>query len=88
MSRYDLRLRSLEGGSLTVWLEYDSSGNWEEQETVSFSGTGSVALPIRPRRCDHLRLRLTGTGEMRLFSIARVLEKGSDYTRFGSVTEP
>ncbi len=88
VSRYDLRLRSLAGGSLTVWLEYDSSGNWEEQETVSFSGTGSVALPIRPRRCDHLRLRLTGTGEMRLFSIARVLEKGSDYTRFGSVTEP
>ena len=60
----------------------------EVREGSTSCNPGSVALPIRPRRCDHLRLRLTGTGEMRLFSIARVLEKGSDYTRFGSVTEP
>ena len=28
-------------------------------------------LPVLPRRCDHFRLRLTGTGAWRLLSLAR-----------------
>ena len=35
-------------------------------------------MPVIPRRCDHVQLKLSGKGEMRLFSIARILELGSD----------
>ena len=42
------------------------------------NGRETVLLPVRPRRCDHLRLRLEGEGELRLFSITRTLRKGSD----------
>ena len=41
-------------------------------------GLRTFLLPIRPARCDHLKFRLTGKGEMKLFSLARVLEAGSD----------
>ena len=78
LSRYDLRLRMVDGGRCALWMEYDSSGEWVESGTVAFHGTGTATVPVRPRRCDHLRLRVTGTGEMKLFSIARNLEVGSD----------
>ena len=35
-------------------------------------------IPIIPRRCDHMRIRLEGSGEFRLYSIARIIERGSD----------
>ncbi len=78
LSRYSLCLRLGEGARVTVWLEYDSSGEWVESGTVERHGTGSVTLPIRPRRCDHLRLRLTGVGEAKLLSLTRIREVGGD----------
>ena len=38
----------------------------------------SFAVPIRPRRCDHLRLRIEGEGDAKIFSIAKTIEIGSD----------
>jgi len=59
-------------------LEYDSDGVWIPAGTVQMSRTGTATLPIRPRRCDHMRLRLSGTGNIRIYSIAKILEVGSD----------
>ncbi len=78
LSRYDVTLWMDRGAELTVWLEYDSSGEWTEGGRIENAGMGTRTLPIRPRRCDHMRLRLTGSGSMRLFSIARIMEVGSD----------
>jgi hypothetical protein len=78
ISRFDLRLILPERATMKVELEYDSSGTWEEQGTVTGGGIGSVVIPVRPRRCDHFRLRLSGTGEMRMYSWAKRLTKGSD----------
>ena len=33
---------------------------------------------IRPRRCDHMRIRLEGKGMFRLFSAAKIISFGSD----------
>ena len=41
-------------------------------------GARTFLLPVKPRRCDHLRFRISGTGAFKLFSIGRVLEAGSD----------
>lgn len=78
VSRYNLRLYMEEGAQLDVWLMYDSSGEWIRQGRIRMKGTRTVTLPIRPRRCDHLRMKLTGKGEMRLYSVARILTIGSD----------
>lgn len=78
ISRFDLRLTLPQNATMKVELEYDSSGTWIEQGTVTGGGTGSVVIPVRPRRCDHFRLRLSGTGEMRMYSWAKRLTKGSD----------
>ncbi len=57
---------------------YDSSGAWGRQGRIKMKGTRTVTLPIRPRRCDHLRMKIEGRGEIRLYSIARILTIGSD----------
>jgi len=76
--RYDIRLNMAAQSTAKIYMEYDSSGNWVESGTISRNGTGTVVIPIRPKRCDHLRMKLSGTGTVKVFSIARTLEVGSD----------
>jgi hypothetical protein len=78
LSRFNLRLYMEEGAQLDVYLMYDSSGEWVRQGRVKMKGTRTVTLPVRPRRCDHLRMKLAGKGEVRLYSIAKILTTGSD----------
>ena len=77
ISRYNIRLRFT--GTATISIEHDSSGTWVASGTFTMNGTDSIVIPVRPRRCDHLRVKIAGTGEVRIFSITRILEKGSDY---------
>ena len=78
LSRYNLRLQMEEGAWMDIFIQYDSSGVWERKGRIRFRGTGTVTVPVRPRRCDHLRIRLEGRGEFRLFSVAKILSIGSD----------
>ena len=39
----------------------------------------SFCIPIKPKRCDHFRLRIEGKGEAKIFSIAKSIEQGSEY---------
>lgn len=78
LSRYNFRLWMPEGAELDVYIEYDSSGTWERKGRIKFKGTGTITVPVRPRRCDHMRIKLVGKGPIRLYSIARYLTIGSD----------
>ena len=81
VSRYNIRLRLGRGSSVAVEVEYDSDGIWRSAGSISAenAATATYLFPVRPRRCDHLRLRLSGRGEVKIYSIARILEPGSDY---------
>ena len=78
LSRTDLTLWMERGGSLTLWLRYDGGGDWERAAALENLGEGSFTLPLRPRRCGSLELRLEGRGAMRLYALSQVLERGSD----------
>lgn len=78
LSRFNLRVRMEEGAWMDVFIQYDSCGFWEHKGRVKLSGTGTVTVPVCPRRCDHMQIRLEGRGEFQLFSMAKVLEIGSD----------
>ena len=77
VSNFSLRLSLEEGAALTIYIEYDSTGEWERKGTIKFRGTKAVNVPIRPRRCDHMRIRLEGKGRVRLYSIAKLVTYGS-----------
>ena len=78
VQRYNFRLYMEDGAEADVFIMYDSNGEWVRQGRIRMRGTRTVTLPIRPRRCDHLRVRIVGKGEIRLYSIARILSIGSD----------
>ena len=78
VSKYDIRVNMERNAQFKIFIEYDSNGIWQYSGTVRMAQTGTMNVPIRPRRCDHMRIRLEGTGAVNIFSIARVLEKGSD----------
>ena len=78
VSRFVLRLVLPRGSRMDLWMEYDSDGVWHHAGHLRGQGTGSFLLPVRPRRCDHFRFRLTGEGDARVYSIVKHLVKGSD----------
>lgn len=78
VSRFNLRLKIPQGSSLKMEIEYDSLGEWEDQGTINGQGDRTFLLPVRPRRCDHFRLRFSGTGPVKMYTMTRVYEGGSD----------
>ena len=74
LSRLILRLSVQPGGKVEVSVCYDSQEEWQHLCTVFGTGTDSFSVPVRPRRCDHLRLRLEGTADARLYSITKKME--------------
>lgn len=67
------------GARADVSIQYDSSGNWEHVANIRPSGkVGSVTIPIMPRRCDHFALRFSGVGDVKLLSLVKYMEEGSD----------
>lgn len=79
LSRYNIRAKLGAGAKLSLYLEYDSEGGWRHMATYTGSAlTGTITIPVIPRRCDHMRIRLAGHGDVKIYSIARILEGGSD----------
>lgn len=73
-----LRLRCSLAGTMQAQVRCDGETAWRSAGTVSSLGLRSFTLPILPRRCDRMRLRLSGTGAFRLYSLSCILEEGSD----------
>ena len=79
VSKFQLRLELDAGATLQIWLQTDSSGQYEKVgEILSEGAKHSYYLPISPRRADHYRLRLTGTGGCRIYSLVRESYTGSE----------
>ncbi len=69
-----LRVSGEAGSRLTVYAEYDSRGAWEPLGTVSGGRLGSRDVPFSIRKCDHLRLKLCGIGDMTVHTMTLVME--------------
>ena len=78
VSRFNLRLQLPEGSEADLFIMYDSDGVWHPRGHIEGHGTNSFMLPVRPRRCDHFAFRIEGTGDVRIYSIAKLFEAGSD----------
>ena len=77
VKRIVLRMQLDISTKLRIEVEYDSSGEWEFVTEHYADKKRSYEIPIQVRRADHIRLRLSGWGEFRLFSITRAVESGS-----------
>ena len=79
LSRFDIRMYMEKATKVELEIMYDSDGIWRKQgETIQGTRMKTRVIPVVPRRCDHLRFRIKGKGEIRIYSIARNMEVGSD----------
>lgn len=78
ISRLDVRMKLTVGTRVYFYIEYDSCGKWEHLFTMTGIKLQSFPISIRPRRCDHMRIRIEGDGEAKIYSICKTIEQGSD----------
>lgn len=78
ISRLNIRLSINVGSFVAVSIMYDSSGVWERMCRIEGHNIQPFTLPIKPKRCDHFRLKLEGEGEAKIYSISKTIEQGSD----------
>ncbi len=76
-NKLQLRMELDAGAEVTVYAQFDSSGRWEKKGTLKASEKRSFVLPIIPRRADHMRLKLEGVGQWRLYALTREAYSGS-----------
>jgi hypothetical protein len=78
VSRLNVRMSLDIGTRVYFYAQYDSSGEWEYLFTMNGTSLRSFAVPIRPKRCDHMKIRIVGKGDAKIYSIAKTIEQGSD----------
>lgn len=79
IGRLQLRLELDPGANAQVWIRYDSAGSWSPVgEPLKADVKRSYTLPLIPKRCDHFRIKITGTGEARIYSLTREFYVGSE----------
>ena len=78
ISKLDIRMTLDPGSTMNIYAQYDLSDEWEHVAVIYGTALRSFAIPVRPKRCDYMRLRLTGTGPAKIYSITKTIEQGSD----------
>lgn len=79
LSKIQIRLELDNGAEVKVFVMYDSDGEWVQAgHAIGESIKRSYYLPVIPRRSDHYRLKLTGTGGCRVHSLVRETYSGSE----------
>ncbi len=78
ISKLNIRMSLEIGTTVRFYAQYDSSGEWVHLHNITGTNLRSFTVPIRPNRCDHLRLRIEGVGNAKIYSISKTLEQGSD----------
>lgn len=79
ISKLQLKMEMEQGASVKVLLEYDSQGQWVQRYHYAHqSPKKAFTVPIIPMRCDHFKLRLEGSGRVKVFALSKHMEQGSE----------
>lgn len=75
ISRVQLRMDLL--GTFKAEIAYDD-GEWETVLEKEQKNMSSTTIPINVKRCDHFKMRLSGEGQIRIYSFGYVTDEGSE----------
>ncbi len=78
IGKIQIRIQLDAAAEVKILIQYDSDGVWQEVKTLKATVKRSFYLPVIPRRCDHMRLRLEGVGQWKLYSLVREAYSGSE----------
>ena len=78
VSRLVVRMSLGIGTTVKFYAQYDSCGEWELLSSMTGTNLRSFSVPVKPKRCDHFRFKIVGTGDAKIYSITKTIEQGSD----------
>lgn len=78
ISRLTVRMSMDIGTKVRFYAQYDFSDEWEPLFVLRSDNLRSFSLPIRPKRCDHMKLRIEGDGMAKIYSITKTIDQGSE----------
>jgi hypothetical protein len=78
ISRITLRMSMEIGATMDVYAQYDMSDEWVKVCHIRGTTLRSFSIPIRPHRCDFMRLKFKGHGGFKIYSMTKTIEQGSD----------
>lgn len=80
VTRYNIRAQIDAGANIKAQIRYNSKGPWYEKMDLTNKARSArtMLMPVYPHRCDHLHMRLSGRGEIKIYSIARLMTSGGD----------
>ena len=79
ISRLQLRMYLAQGAKARIYIQYNSNGKWQScGKEIIGRGVNSFVFPIRPQRCDHMKLKIEGEGECKIYSLTKCLEVGGE----------
>lgn len=78
ISRLTMRMSMDIGAEVRVYAQYDFSEEWELVYALHGNNLRSFSIPVMPKRCDYMRLRIEGEGMVRIYSITKTIEQGSE----------
>ena len=78
ISRLTVRMYMDVGAKAEFCAKYDMSDEWVHICTIFGTDLRSFSIPIQPRRCDHMKLKIVGEGMAKIYSITKTIEQGSD----------
>lgn len=78
LSRFNIRMHLPLGAECKLFIQYDHDGKWIESGKIKGNDTKTFMIPVVPRRCDHLEFLLSGSGDVTIYSVSRILELGGD----------
>lgn len=77
VSSFKIRMDLDEDAQMALYIQYND-GEWELKGERSGTGIRTFVLPVVPRRCDHVRYKLVGSGGVTVYTISRIMEVGGD----------
>lgn len=78
ISRLTVRMMLEPDATCKFYAKYDFSDEWELMFTQKGTSLRSFSIPIRPKRCDHMKLRIEGKGMAKIYSFTKTIEQGSE----------
>jgi hypothetical protein len=78
ISRITLRVRLEVGAEMNIYAQYDMSDEWMQVCHIRGTDLRSFSIPIRPRRCDFMRLKIEAKGMGKVYAMTKTIEQGSD----------
>ena len=78
VSRITIRMSVEANAMMDIYAQYDLSDEWIHLCNIRGTDLCSRSVPIRPRRCDHMKLRFVGVGGAKIYSWTTTIEQGSE----------